>query len=51
MNLNPDKFGQSISRSADRHGYTLLGCSDADDPADFNAAITHPEFTTQGPAQ
>ncbi|WP_460100226.1 ATP-grasp domain-containing protein [Pseudomonas sp. H3_C08] len=51
VNLNPDKFGQSISRSADRHGYTLLGCSDADDPADFNAAITHPEFTTQGPAQ
>lgn len=49
--LNHDKFGRPIRRSADRHGYVLLACSDADDPAVFNAAISHPRFTTQGQAQ
>ncbi|MFP0196849.1 acetyl-CoA carboxylase biotin carboxylase subunit family protein [Pseudomonas sp. PHC1] len=49
--LNHDKFGRPIRRSADRHGYVLLGCRDADDQAAFNAAISHPRFTTQGQAQ
>ncbi|WP_285415776.1 ATP-grasp domain-containing protein [Pseudomonas sp. efr-133-TYG-5] len=49
--LNHDRFGRPIRRSADRHGYVLLACSDADDPALFNAAISHSRFTTQGQAQ
>ncbi|MBC3272856.1 ATP-grasp domain-containing protein [Pseudomonas sp. SWRI81] len=49
--LNHDKFGRPIRRSADRHGYVLLACREADDPVLFNAAISHPPFTTQGQAQ
>ncbi|MGX9862434.1 ATP-grasp domain-containing protein [Pseudomonas moraviensis] len=49
--LNQDRFGRPIRRSADRHGYVLLACSDADDPALFNAAISNPPFTTQGQVQ
>ncbi|MDD2050359.1 ATP-grasp domain-containing protein [Pseudomonas putida] len=49
--LYPERFGQPIRRSGDRHGYVLLACGAGDDHQAFNAAISPSRFPHQGQAQ